>query len=280
MSIKINTNSRKPNKKVPPQKLKPNKKKLFFIFFSAFMVFFFLCTFIASVLTPNIDVPALKDGQNLDSLTSEDFKGRIDPRLKSIELQEDVTPASSDTENPFKKKDTESTISQDEIILDSQVTDTNMEEPQTSSEFNEFDQVPFDNNRNSSTTRDQSQIQKPAQTQQNQIKKAQPVIKTPSPTIPEQKPNQGGGLMLRDKIKVERESISMSKVVVGGYASPSEAKRVSEELMRTNLNITPFIKESNGIYSLQVGSFSNQQKAEILVNELKKRSVPAKIIQD
>ncbi|EKE03471.1 MAG: hypothetical protein ACD_20C00199G0003 [uncultured bacterium] len=269
MSVKINPSSRRP-KKGPPQKPKSNKKKLFFIFSGAFMIFFFLCTFIASMLTPKIDVPALKNDPNLDSLTSEDFKGRIDPRLKSIELQEDAPPE-SDIVNPFQKKDGENSAFQDEIVIDSKVSDTNIDESQMGSEFDEFDQVPF-NNRNSSGS--QPQIQKPAPLQPGQIKKPQPSPIAP----PEQKSNDS--LILRDKIKVDREPISMSKVIIGNYASPTEAKRVSEELMRTNLNVTPFIKESNGVYSLQVGSFSNSQKAEVLVNELRKRNVPAKIIQD
>lgn len=271
MSVKINPSSRNPKKR-PPLKPKSNKKKLFFIFSGAFIAFFLFCTFLASILTPKIDVPALKNDPNLDSLTSEDFKGRIDPRLKSIELQEDAPPA-TETVNPFQKNDGESSAFQDEIVIDSKVSDSNIDESQIDSEFNEFDQVPFNNNRNSGA-KDQSQIQKPASLQPGQVKRPQPSPIAP----PEQKSNDA--LILRDKIKVNREPISMNKVIVGNYASPIEAKRVSEELMKTNLNVTPFIKENGGVYSLQVGSFSSSQKAEVLVNELKKRNVPAKIIQN
>lgn len=274
MSMKINTKT--PNRKMP-KKQKGNKKKLFFIFFGAFMGFFFLCTFVASILTPSIDVPALKNDPGLDSMTSEDFKGRIDPRLKSIELQEDVPPVTGNsTGNPFQKKDGSETVVKDDASIEA----SNDIGSEFSSTEESFDTVPY-NSREAENTQEPSLG--PNETMPSNLPtskpKPQPVIKTPAVSKPEPKPPQNN-LMLRDKINVEKSPISMSKVIIGGYSSPIEAKRISTELMGSGLNVTPFIKESNGVYSLQVGSFSNQKKAEVLVNELRSRNMPARIIQD
>jgi cell division septation protein DedD len=250
--------------KKPPVKPKSNKKKLFFIFLGSFIGFFFLCTFIATMLTPSIDVPALKNDPNLDSLTSEDFKGRIDPRLKSIELQEDAAPLSPDkADNPFAPKDsTDLETSLDDANINSDETQDNSEDTD--------DEIPYNSNDSKTNEDSGSWIKTPNQ-------------RTPQPQTTtekqESKSNQNN-LMLRDKIKVEQSPISMSKVMVGSYISPNEAKRISEELMKSNLNVTPFIKEENGVYSLQVGSFSNPSKAEVLVNELRKRNMPVKVVRE
>ena len=233
-----------------PQKPKSNKKKLFFLFFSAFVVFFFFCTFIASMLTPAIDVPALKKDDNFSTVTSDDFKGRIDPKLKELEMQEDSAPAQTSNATATSNTQLNSSTSIDTSTPDSKVTETNTDILQENTVSEDFEKIPYNSEGDSGT------MQK-ANTDQ---------VKTPNPSMPSQPPISGSdnisapkkpaekkktapapankGLMLRDKIDQapQREPVNMKKVIIDGYSSPGEAKRISEELTNSNLNVTPFIK--------------------------------------
>jgi len=86
--------------KKPAPKIKIDKRRLFTVFACAFVLFFLVCTVIATMLTPKIDVPALNNNQEvIPSLTSDDFKGRVDARLKLIEQQENAPPAQNTVSN-------------------------------------------------------------------------------------------------------------------------------------------------------------------------------------
>lgn len=75
-------------------------------------------------------------------------------------------------------------------------------------------------------------------------------------------------------------SSTMSKVLVGRYASIEQAKVAQEILLDSGLDITPFVRSQNGAYTLQVGSYSSRAKAEELVGELQRNNFPARIIQE
>ena len=69
------------------------------------------------------------------------------------------------------------------------------------------------------------------------------------------------------------------KVVVGSYSSIHQAKVAQSILQESGLGVTPFIKNIQGTYTLQVGSFSSEAKAQSLANELLKHNYPARIIK-
>lgn len=75
-------------------------------------------------------------------------------------------------------------------------------------------------------------------------------------------------------------SSTMSKVLVGRYATIEQAKVAQEILLDSGLNITPFVRSLNGAYTLQVGSYSSRAKAEELVGDLQRNNFPARIIQE
>ncbi len=79
-------------------KRKTDLKLLFFTFLGAFLLFFTAFTYFLPILTPKVEVPALSDDYVMDSITSQDFRGRIDPRLHSIELQEQAIPSKKTNE--------------------------------------------------------------------------------------------------------------------------------------------------------------------------------------
>jgi len=261
----------KPGVQVQKSKIKTkiNKKRLFFIFFSAFVGFFFLCTLIASVITPKLNVPALDNESNLSSVSSDDFKGRVDPRLKLIEMDagSPVTP-----NNPFQNSPNNDP--QNKTDVSTMQIDQGYTEPQNDNSYD--DQLPYDS-RESDTTDPaiDNTYQQDTEVQPQPIPQPKKAIKQ----IPNNN-QQNDDLILRDKVKVQHEPSTMNKVMVGNYSDLTEARRVSQELTDSNLNVTPFIKETNGTYSLQVGTFSNPQKAAKLASDLKKRNLATKIVQN
>lgn len=75
-------------------------------------------------------------------------------------------------------------------------------------------------------------------------------------------------------------STKTSKVLVGRYATFEQAKVAQGILLDSGLNITPFVKDLGGSYTLQVGSYSNRAKAEEIASELQKNNFPARIVQE
>lgn len=76
------------------------------------------------------------------------------------------------------------------------------------------------------------------------------------------------------------ESTRMSKVFVGYYSNVEQAKVAQGILQDSGLNVTPFIKDLGGAYTLQVGSYSSKSKADGLASELLKNNFPARVIQE
>lgn len=72
----------------------------------------------------------------------------------------------------------------------------------------------------------------------------------------------------------------MAKVYVGSYTSIEQAIQAQNKLMETNLAVSPFVKEVNGTYVLQVGSYANMTKAETLVQEINAAGFNATIVQE
>lgn len=273
MKIKSNVQAQKPRTKT-----KVNKKRLFFIFFTAFVGFFFLCTLLTKLLFPKMNVPALDNENNLSSVTSDDFKGKLDPRLKEIE--KDEGPATSPTVNPFDMKQQKENEINVNNINDQGYTEPNVQQTQV-----EEEKLPYDSRESSASdpvtndSYDQDQDQDEDMQPQPQ---PQPLPKKVVKPSPKKNANQQqDNLILRDKLKVQHETpATINKVMVGHYSDLTEAKKVSQELTDSNLNVTPFIRERNGIYSLQVGTFSNSQKAAKLASDLKKRNLDSRVIQD
>lgn len=76
------------------------------------------------------------------------------------------------------------------------------------------------------------------------------------------------------------ESTKASKVYVGRYSTIEQAKVAQEILMDAGLDITPFIKNVNNSYTLQVGSYSSKAKADGLASELQRNSFPARVVSE
>lgn len=83
-----------------------------------------------------------------------------------------------------------------------------------------------------------------------------------------------------DDLSIPFESPRMSKVFVGYYHNAEQAKVAQGILLDSGLNVTPFVKDLGGAYTLQVGSYSSKSKADSLANELLRNNFPARVIQE
>lgn len=76
------------------------------------------------------------------------------------------------------------------------------------------------------------------------------------------------------------EPPKMSKVYVGSYSSIEQAIQAQNKLMNTSISISPFVKEYNGAYVLQAGSYSTAGKAEALAREINSLGFSARVVKE
>lgn len=72
----------------------------------------------------------------------------------------------------------------------------------------------------------------------------------------------------------------VSKVVVGKFSSLDEALNIQNKLNGENLNVSPFIKAVKNYYVVQVGSFSDKERADSLSSELKAKGYSSSVIYE
>lgn len=70
------------------------------------------------------------------------------------------------------------------------------------------------------------------------------------------------------------------KVFVGRYSTVEQARVAQSILQDSDVGVSPFIKNVNGTYTLQVGSFTDRSKADMLLNDLLNNSFPARIVKE
>lgn len=73
---------------------------------------------------------------------------------------------------------------------------------------------------------------------------------------------------------------SVNRVVVGSYGSIDDAKKAYDKMVNSDLDVAPIIKEVDGNYTLQVGAFTDKEKAENMVKTLNNKNYSATIKKD
>lgn len=71
-----------------------------------------------------------------------------------------------------------------------------------------------------------------------------------------------------------------AKVVVGYYSSKEQAEVAKGIISESGLNISPYVRNIGGAYTIQVGSYSSREKAQTVVNDLLRNNYPARIIME
>lgn len=74
--------------------------------------------------------------------------------------------------------------------------------------------------------------------------------------------------------------VQAAKVVVGYYSTKEQADVAKGIIAESGLNITPFVRNIGGAYTIQVGSYSTRDKAQNVTNELLRHNYPARIIME
>lgn len=71
------------------------------------------------------------------------------------------------------------------------------------------------------------------------------------------------------------------KVYIGSYSTLEQARIAQTIIQDANLGVTSFVKTAgNGVYTIQVGSYTDITKAQNLTNELKRNHFPARMTQE
>lgn len=76
------------------------------------------------------------------------------------------------------------------------------------------------------------------------------------------------------------EQTSASKVVVGYYTSKEQAEVAKGIIAESGMNISPFVRNIGGAYTIQVGSYSSREKAQSVANDLLRNNYPARVISE
>lgn len=120
------------NRKTRQKKKNNNKNRLLLIFAGTFVVFFLIFSVIASTMTPKIDITndTQIEEDSLSGMTSDDFKGRIDPSLKEIEAREsrplEVTKQPDSKKTAEEPSQTESLTQDQQMDVDTTITESMM----------------------------------------------------------------------------------------------------------------------------------------------------------
>ena len=80
--------------------------------------------------------------------------------------------------------------------------------------------------------------------------------------------------------KPQAEPPKMSKVYVGSYPTIEQAIQAQNKLMNTSISVSPFVKEVNGSYVLQAGSYANAGKAEAVSREINSLGFHARVVKE
>ncbi len=78
----------------------------------------------------------------------------------------------------------------------------------------------------------------------------------------------------------QAEPFKMSKVYVGSYPTIEQAIQAQNKLMNSPISVSPFVKEVNGSYVLQAGSYANAGKAESVAREINSVGFSARVVKE
>ena len=219
------------------------------VFTTTFLIMLVFFVGAAKHITPSVDVTIGEDSATETKESGLGVKGFIDNRLKAIQ-SEDISTMQKKIEekvnSKFEEEDDDSYFSK---------------------ELEEKVKIPV-----------RKVKQEVTLTLKNDNVEDIPVTK-PS-TIPQPKPKS---LENKDNIASTTTGSNYTptlKVVVGSYPTLEQAKVAQSILQESNLGVSPFVKNVHGSYTLQVGSFSSETKAQALVDELLKHNFPARIIKN
>lgn len=231
------------------RKKKSQQNKLVFIFLSTFFITLITLIYLATAFTPKIDIEVNDTQTAEEQLSTEEEKmiaeveyKSIDSRLKDIQM-DDKYLKNTQTENTDIVENLKR-MKEEAIAKQMKNNDYTNEEPE--------------------------QIERHSL---DVIKLAPPQLATPQYT----KKQETTSTVSQPK-KTTTTTPKMTKVYVGKYAEFDQAATVQEALVKSSLVSAPFIKNLNGYYVIQVGSFANMEAAQNVAELLISNGYAAKMV--
>ena len=240
------------------------KQTLLRLFLTTFSIVLFSFLVLAALMSPNLNIPALNDDdtENVNDVSSSDFKSRIDYRLKQIQVDDGTNKMPQNGLEATKENAEEGKLQsilsgaqkvQDGIIkVDLSTFDT----PQLPAKTSTPPSASFKNN---SSTAEQYAPPKP-----KAVASQSPQQQTPTPYVP----------------KSQLEQAKSYKLLVGNYSSPEEAQAISDMFSTTSSAGKTHIKSYNGIYCVQVGSYSDFTKAQNIANAYRSKNYKVRVVEE
>ena len=216
------------------------------LFLVTFLVSLIVITYFIKSMSPDVDVEI--GGENEQTVeqdgTDSEIKQPIDDRLRWIQMEDNMPGASKRQDGESPDIEYKSTKRKKEDIV-KQPESKDKEKSKSDSDT----VTPFEyTNPNK---------QKPIATPPTPVQSMQ--NKQPAP--------------FADEFK-------MSKVYVGSYPTIEQAIQAQNKIMNTSISVSPFVKEVNGSYVLQAGSYANAHKAEAVAREISAAGFPARVVKE
>ena len=220
-------------------------KQTWVLFIVTFLVSLIVITYFIKSMSPDVDVEiGGEDTQStpVEESSESDVKKAIDDRLRWIQM-EDNMPGVSKREDGTTGGDVEYESS----------------DKDKSRNLNEnADKQKEENKQNSSEL---------APVEYVNPQQHQPALQPPIPSEP-------------NASQPAAEPFKMSKVYVGSYPTIEQAIQAQNKLMNTSISVSPFVKEVNGTYVLQAGSYANAGKAETVSREINSLGFHARVVKE
>lgn len=217
----------------------------FVLFISAFFILLLAFLGIAKLMSPDVDI-AIGDEPEVTSEQEGIERGSVDDRLKRLQEEDNGASAAFSPELdekvkvPEKKQDEEPLkVQEDEPIV------LEHTKPHT---------VDTVKNKELNTT---------AQAQTNKSEEVKP---------------QNNDISQPSVAPVPAAAPKTYKVYVGSYASAAQAEIAKGIISESNVGVSAFVKNVNGTYTLQAGSFSSSDKAQGVANDLLRNNFPARVV--
>ncbi len=216
------------------------------LFLVTFLVSLIVITYFIKSMSPDVDVEiggGTEQSVEQDGTDSE-IKQPIDDRLRWIQMEDNMPGASKRQDGESQDIEYKSTENGKEDVVKQPESKDKEKSKSDSDTITPFEYTNPNNQKPIATP------PTPVQSMQN---------KQPAPSADEFK---------------------MSKVYVGSYPTIEQAIQAQNKIMNTSISVSPFVKEVNGSYVLQAGSYANAHKAEAVAREISAAGFPTRVVKE
>ena len=217
------------------------------VFLSVFVVGLVVLLGFAKVLSPNVDVAISVDNE-IAAMEEEVRTAAIDERLRHLKM-EDEGIQEGDEEMFSPELD-------EKVVLPNQRKKT-------------VGEVEAEKASKALTTEDLAKAS-------DAVNAFKPVSKEKAEEIVKEVKTQQAP---KPKVAPAPVKPSISRVVVGYYATEKQAEVAKTIIQDAGVGVTPIVKNIGGYYTLQVGSYSTKEAAQAAANNLLKANFPARIVE-